>query len=294
MAYTGSSAAILSNYDAVLKTFYLPAIQDQLNHDTFLADRLEVNEEDVSGKNATIELHYGRSKGTGARADGGALPDADYQKYKVCTVPMRYQYGRVTFSGPTIRATRDDKGSYARVIDNEIQGIVVDLSKDVNRQLWGAGYGLIGHCVAADTTAIELAKAYRGNTWGDGFGSAFGAKYFKEVSGGMAMVAASFSSAGAADMTVDTGSTDINVTSITVGTTTDTLANTTPGQSTAEGDYLIRVGNAATFAAASGGAGGRLEMMGLRGIVTDEDLAPSCQRDQWSHRTWKRAPGSHR
>lgn len=52
MAYTGSTAAILSNYDEVLKTFYLPAIQEQLNHETFLADKLETNEEDVSGKNA--------------------------------------------------------------------------------------------------------------------------------------------------------------------------------------------------------------------------------------------------
>jgi len=58
-------AAILSTYDEVLKTFYLPAIQEQLNHETFLADRIEVNEEDVSGKNATIEMHYGRSTGTG-------------------------------------------------------------------------------------------------------------------------------------------------------------------------------------------------------------------------------------
>jgi len=30
MAYTGSTGGILSNYDEVLKTFYLPAIQDQL------------------------------------------------------------------------------------------------------------------------------------------------------------------------------------------------------------------------------------------------------------------------
>lgn len=52
MAYTGTTAAILSNYDEVLKTFYLPAIQDQLNHDNPLSAMIDVNEEDVSGKNA--------------------------------------------------------------------------------------------------------------------------------------------------------------------------------------------------------------------------------------------------
>ena len=65
MAYTGSTAAILSNYDEVLKTFYLPAVQEQLNHGTILADLIDTNEEDVSGKNATIEHHYGRTKGLG-------------------------------------------------------------------------------------------------------------------------------------------------------------------------------------------------------------------------------------
>lgn len=92
MAYTGTTAAILSNYTEVLKTFYLPAIQEQLNNSTVLAQKLETNEEDVVGKNATINLHYGRNTGTGARPDGGALPDAGYQKHKTCTVPTKYVY----------------------------------------------------------------------------------------------------------------------------------------------------------------------------------------------------------
>ena len=81
----------LSTYDEVLKTFYLPAIQEQLNHATILSDLIDVNEEDVSGKDAKIETHYGRSTGTGARADGGSLPTAAYQKYKKATVPMKYE-----------------------------------------------------------------------------------------------------------------------------------------------------------------------------------------------------------
>ena len=70
MAYTGSTAAILSNYSEVLKTFYLPAIQEQLNNATPLASMLDVNEKDISGKNATINLHYGRNTGTGSRPSG--------------------------------------------------------------------------------------------------------------------------------------------------------------------------------------------------------------------------------
>jgi len=85
-----SSAGTLSNYDEVLKTYYLPAIQEQLNNETVLSNIIDTNEEDVSGKNATIECHYGRTKGIGARGDTGALPSADRQKFKTCTVPMKY------------------------------------------------------------------------------------------------------------------------------------------------------------------------------------------------------------
>jgi len=52
MAYGGTAEAVLANYSEVLKTFYLPALQEQLNQNTILADLINTNEEDVSGKNA--------------------------------------------------------------------------------------------------------------------------------------------------------------------------------------------------------------------------------------------------
>lgn len=183
MAITGQT---LSNYDEVLKTFYLPGIQEYLNQATILADIIETNEEDVSGKNATIECHYGRSTGTGAVADAGALPTASYQKYKTCTVPMKYVYGRIEVTGPTIAASRDEKGAYAKALDSEVRGIVDDLKKEVNRMMWGCGYGVVGRWLSGTSTAVVLQKKYRGNaTGGDAFGSAFGAKYLDKRTDGI-------------------------------------------------------------------------------------------------------------
>uniref|UniRef100_A0A6M3LAD7 Putative capsid protein n=1 Tax=viral metagenome TaxID=1070528 RepID=A0A6M3LAD7_9ZZZZ len=270
MAYTGTTAAILSNYDEALKTFYLPAVQEQLNHETFLADKLEVNEEDVSGTDATIDCHYGRSSGTGARADGGALPDADYQKFKQCIVPTRYQYGRVTFSGPTIAATRDEKGAYARVIDTEITGIVKDLAQEVNRQMWGCGYGVLARWLSGTGTAPYVQKKYMGNAvGGDGFGSTFGGKYFQENPVGTTYLDSSQSGSHMDVMTVST--TKLTVTAITEGTTSDLLTMTDSGVSESAGTYYVRLGNVRTLAASSVAGYARLEMMGLRGIVTDEN-----------------------
>ena len=275
MAYTGSTAAILSNYDEVLKTFYLPAVQEQLNHDTILADLIDTNEEDVSGKNATVECHYGRTKGTGARADGGALPDADYQKFKTATVPMKYLYGRITVSGPTIAATRDEKGAYAKALDTEITGLVVDLKKEVNRMLWGCGYGVLGRWLTTTSdTVYTLQKQYRGNSVGsDGFGSAFGGKYLVENG---SMVTAVLTTKSATVVTVFTVSeVDGAVSAVdeTTYSTYDTITcGTNPAVTEAAGTYYVRPGNSVTMTNASAAGLARREMMGLRGIVTNTDL----------------------
>ena len=275
MAYTGTTAAILSNYSEVLKTFYLPAIQEQLNNATFLSSILETNETDVSGKNATINLHYGRNTGTGARADGGALPDAGYQKHQTATVPVKYQYGRVTFSGPTIAATRDQKGSYANVVDNEIQGITRDLMKEVNRQLWGNGYGVIARWLATSSgTSYNLQRAYRGNSvGGDGFGSTFGAKYLKP-DGNNAAVPVVLTEASTVITATTVDATDIAVSAVTEVPLSgyDTITCTDPSVTEAAGTYYIRPASGPSLSTVTAAGTGRYEMIGLRGIVTNTNI----------------------
>lgn len=262
------SAANLSHYDEVLKTYYLPGIQDYLNHDTPLADLIEVNEEDISGKDATIECHYGRSTGTGARADGGSLPSANYQRFKTCTVPMKYIYGRIEVTGPTIAATRSEKGAYAKALDTEIRGIVDDLKKETNRMAWGCGYGTLARWRSGSSTEITLQKKYRANSaGGDGFGSAFGAKYLDKRNDAVAVVCSSISSASSGSFTVD--ATNLAVSDLTKGTEYDTITCSDAEVNEAAGTFYVRPSSLGT-AAASGGH--RYESMGLRGIVTDTDL----------------------
>jgi len=275
MAYTGSTAAILSNYDEVLKTFYLPAIQEQLKQSTPLSNFIDANEEDVSGKDATIECHYGRNKGVGARADGGSLPDADYQKFKKATVPTKYNYGRVTFSGPTIAATRTEKGAYARVIETEITGLVKDVKQEVNRQMWGTGYGVLARWRSGDgSSTVTVQRRYRGNSvGGDGFGSTFGIKYFAEI----AAASTNVMTVSGSTMTATTlSSTDIGPGTFVYGSDEngyDTFTPTTnPSVSEAAGTYYVRPGASLSDDGSQSAGYQRLEMMGIAGIVSDVDL----------------------
>ena len=297
MAYSGSSAALLATYDEALKYTYLPAIQEYLNNDTILAQKIDTNEKDVSGKLAYIENHFGRSTGIGARGDGGALPDADYQKFKKSEVPMKYNYGRVTFTGPTIAATRDDRGAYAKVIETEVEGIVKDLMKDINRQLWGSGYGVIAR-MGGPSVAVEdpytVQKKYCNNVaGGDFFGSTFGSKYIDEWAtanasygtGGYSFVSTTWST-GMTVLVVDADALQIPLTGVitehstgvyvTLGTT-----HTDPAPSPAEGagDFLIRAGNLASITSGAAAGAARREMMGIRGIVTDTDVDDAAVSD---------------
>lgn len=258
----------LSTYDEVLKTFYLPAIQEQLNHATILADLIDVNEEDVSGKDATIEMHYKRSTGTGSRADDGSLPTATYQVFKTATVPMKYHYGRIQVSGPTIAATRDERGAYAKALDSEVKGITNDLMKEVNRMLWGCGWGVLGHWHSGTGTSITIGKKYMNNSaGGDGFGSTFGGKYLKERGDGVLIEVSGLSGSSA---TYTVGTSDIACTAVDESNADyDTLTVTDPG-TPSEGDWFVRPSCLVLWTAA--GNAHRVEMMGLRGIVTDTDI----------------------
>ena len=269
-----TTGALLSNYEQALKDFYLEPVQDQLNNATVLMSLLDKNEKDVSGNNAIIDCHYGRTSGTGARGDGHSLPSAGRQLFKKATVPMKYNYGVVGFTGPTIAKTRDDRGAFVRVIESEISGLVNDIKKEVNRQMWGAGYGLLARWrTTASGTSYTLQKSYRSNTaGGDGFGSAFGAKYLKENGSAVPVVLTVASSAITA-ATVD--ATDIAVSAIAETNTApayDTVTVTDPAVTEAAGTFYVRPASMVTYNASNNTGGARLEMMGLRGIVTNQDI----------------------
>jgi hypothetical protein len=268
VAYAGSTAAILSNYSYVLKTFYLPAIREQINNATVLLNRLKRNSEDVAGKNATIAVHYGRNLGTMALPDGGLLSDAGYQKVLETIVPMRYNYGRITVSGPTIKATRTEKGAFAKAIDYEMKGLIKDVSKDLNRQLWGSGYGILARWQSTtDTATYVLQKAYLPSTGGAGFGSTFGSKYLMPE-GATAMEAVAVVYTANTGIVVDAS--PIAPSAVTVGTLTDTITVTDPAVTEAAGTIYCK-GNASRAVLSGTTDPDCYEMMGLYGIVNDKD-----------------------
>lgn len=137
-----------------LKHFYLPAIEEQKNNARVLLANLERNEKDVSGDYAYVPVMLGRNWGIGMRKNREALPDPGYQRGARTQIQMRYAFGQIIVTLHAMAATRNTQGSYAAVLDVETQGLMEDLPKDINRQLFMDGTGRIGQVNGAPAANV--------------------------------------------------------------------------------------------------------------------------------------------
>ena len=266
MALTG---ATLTNIAYALKEFYLPSLRNQLNEDTILLKRVQRDEENVVGKDATIFLKTGRN--TSASARNQVLPAPGVTVFSQTKIPMKKEYGRIEIEGIAIEATKNDRGAIKRIVDNEMQGMSEALKKDINRQLWGCGYGVLARWSSGGSTALVVQKKYRANSaGGDGFGSTFGAKYIQpHDTDAMATQMVCVVLTGGTGIVAD--DTPMYPSVVTVGTVTDAITVSDPGVSEAAGTFYVH-GDASEASIYGTTAITRREIMGLRGIVTDEVL----------------------
>lgn len=132
----------LSTGSDALKTFYLPRMQHLLNNQSVLWMRLDKGSGvlNADGKSFTLGLHTGRNANAGVGvAESGTIPAADYQKYNSSIVPNKYIYTPIQVTGPVIKASKTDAGSFVRAVRSEVQGAVNDTKKSANRQINGDG-----------------------------------------------------------------------------------------------------------------------------------------------------------
>jgi len=236
----------------ILKVRYIGTIREQLNNATVLLAKIGRQDQMVSGKDFTVPLHTGRntSAGTGL-SDGGTLPTAGQQTYQTTIVPNKYLYGSIQVTGPTIAATRDNAGAFVEALNSEVDGLMRDFKRDMNRQLNGNGTGWLAFLSASIDTAVGSSVSSRVD---DGIGNPFvhlptTALSVDVLDATTATTQGTFSvTLGAAD------STSYAITSSSV-----TVAISGSG----DGDMLIRAGSMG------------LEMMGIEGIIDDGNPHPS-------------------
>lgn len=145
--------ATLTTASNILKEIYEPKMKDQLQNELVTSKRLEQTSEgvtsEVGGKYVVFPIHVRRNHGIGARLEMEQLPTAQNQGYASARVSLAYLYGAVRLSGQTMELAESNYQAFASVLDQEMNGLQTDISKDMNRQVYGTSVGVLMTSTAA-------------------------------------------------------------------------------------------------------------------------------------------------
>lgn len=186
--------------------------------------------EDFQGKNMPIPLRYGRPMGRSATFST-AQSNAAASLFETFDITLQHDYGVVTIDGMTIRASRDDPGAFIEARASEIDGILMELARNLNRRLYRSECGALARVLSLAGEVITLANTED--------------SFMFEV--GMTLVISQ--SANGEGYTIDNALGEaITAIDYAAGTLTFTdasdLCSETPGTDPAVGDYLYCSGDA--------------------------------------------------
>lgn len=165
------AGATLTTAAALLKERYLPRVREQINDKVKLLQRIEsssagIVSDAIGGKYATWAIHTKRNSGIGSRLEWEALPTPGNQGNVAARSGLHYAYGGAQLSGQAIALTDTDPQAFTSVLTQETDRLSVDLKKDLNRQLYQDGTGLIGvvtSVVTSNTIPVADARLFQIN-----------------------------------------------------------------------------------------------------------------------------------
>jgi hypothetical protein len=145
---------ILTFASEALKLVY-GDLHEQLRDKNPALEFIEASAQNITrnGKEVIFDTHIGRNQGIGARGIREKLPTAGAQKYKQARLELKNLYGAIEVDGQLFEQAADDYNAFINVVDNEIKGLKRDLAKDLNRQIYGNGSGVLGVVKTTDSTA---------------------------------------------------------------------------------------------------------------------------------------------
>jgi len=152
--------ATISTLTSILKEYYLPPVRDQINNEIAVLARWDVNNKDLVGNAAFVPLHTARSGGNGARPELGTLPTATNQTYARAQFDLKYLYGTIQVSGPSLQKSKNTSGAFLEAYKSELDGIKNDLMNDLARQFYGNGDARLFQCGSSGpSTTVTLGSA---------------------------------------------------------------------------------------------------------------------------------------
>ncbi len=134
---------------AELKNFYQGPMVDDINETLTMHKFCEGIKDGWSGYQVIRPLRVRRNQGVGATSDGGPLPKIGKQTTVQASFQSAFNYLRFGVTGPMIKASVSDVGSFVRSASYELDMGYKDLKNNVNRQLGWDGTGKLATVNAA-------------------------------------------------------------------------------------------------------------------------------------------------
>lgn len=149
---------------AELKNYYQGPIVDQFNEDTPIYRGADKGKHPWSGYQVVRPLKVRRNQGIGATSDGGVLPAIGRQTTIQALIQAKFNYLRFGITGPMIKASQNDVGSFVRSAAYELQEGYKDLQVDANRQMSWDGTGWLAQMNAAAIASTSIVIKGREST----------------------------------------------------------------------------------------------------------------------------------
>lgn len=151
-AFQGVSSGL-----AELKNYYQGPIIDLINEEIPIYRACEKVKQGWSGYQVIRPLRTSRNQGVGATSDGGNLPKIGRQTTVQAIIAAKYNYLRFGVTGPMIKASQSDVGSFVRSAAYELEMGYKDMKTEISRQLSWDGTGdlaLVSTAAVASTSLV--------------------------------------------------------------------------------------------------------------------------------------------
>jgi hypothetical protein len=159
----------LTSWDPVFKDDYTNTrIINSLNEENQMQSFMttDISSDGWQGRQKIVPVKVGRNWSIGSIPTKGALPPSGRSSWVDFKIPMRNVYGRVGFEEWVILQSRNGKGAWANVVDQEMEGMVDDMAFRRNVIAWLAGTGILALVNGAHAATTTLTVKAPGNVAG--------------------------------------------------------------------------------------------------------------------------------
>jgi hypothetical protein len=135
-----------TSFAAVLRTdWYKNYIISQLNEAQPIVKMFTEDPEafETGGTSLEASLKRGRNNAVMSTVDGGLLATPKPAKYIRLSIPKRYTYGSVQWTGPVIRQSMKSEATFGNALDEGAEDLVESMDRFRSRVLCGFGRGIL-------------------------------------------------------------------------------------------------------------------------------------------------------